>query len=102
MPDDLKQSKGGFVAMLARLGAIGVAVLIAAGAFAGMGLFMFNMGRDMSDMTVAVIQMGRDVSSMAGNMDRMSADMQVMAKSMVEGQAGMSQDFARVLPGWSG
>lgn len=78
MPDDLKQSKGGLLAMLARLGAIGVAVLIAAGAFAGMGLFMFNMGRDMSDMTVAVIQMGRDVSSMAGNMDKFTRPESIM------------------------
>ena len=99
MPETIEEKKGGLAARFGKLVAFGLVGLIAAGAFAGMGLFMFNMGRDMSAMTTSVMQMGRDVTSMATDMQAMSADMRVMAGSMVEGQAVMSQDFARVRVG---
>ena len=75
---------------------IAVAVLIACAAFAGMGMFMYNMGKDMATMTEAVSQMTRDVHSMAGNMNGMAADMVKMADSMVAGQDRMGEDFAQV------
>lgn len=78
---------------LVRGGLVGLLLIAAAGAFLGMGLFMFNMGNDMATMTRAVTQMGRDVNSMARDMEQMTGRMQVMADSMVEGQAGMSEDL---------
>ena len=48
--------------------------MIAATGFAGMALFLFNMGRDMSAMTKSVVQMGQDVTSMATDMRRMAVD----------------------------
>lgn len=53
---------------------VGVVGLIAAAGFAGMALFLFNMGRDMSAMTKSVVQMGQDVTSMATDMRRMAVD----------------------------
>ncbi|HPQ25095.1 MAG TPA: LPXTG cell wall surface anchor family - like protein, partial [Gammaproteobacteria bacterium] len=79
-----------------RKGGAAVLVVIMALAFAGMGLFMWNMGRDMGTMTESVVQMGLDVGRMSRNMEGMAGNMNQMAKSMVEGQARMGDDFSRV------
>jgi hypothetical protein len=50
----------------------------------------------MSMMATSVVQMGRDVTSMAIDMRSMTSPMEIMARSRVEGQAGMSTDFAKV------
>jgi hypothetical protein len=78
---------------LARIGLIGILLIGATGAFVAMGLFMFNMGRDMSTMTRSVVQMGIDVTTMAGKMVVMTERMHSMAESMAKGQSGMSKDL---------
>lgn len=93
------QEPGAGIVAGARVAAVTVLLVVVALAFAGMGVFMFNMGRDMSAMTSAVSQMGIDVSSMAVDMDVMVVDMDLMADSMVEGQAGISGELARVRAG---
>ena len=44
---------------VARLGGVGIALVIMAAAFVGMGLFMWNMGRNMCQMTQSVVPMSR-------------------------------------------
>ena len=68
---------------LVRVGGLTIVFVVMALAFIGMGLFMWNMGRDMSMMTTSVVQMGKDVTLM----------------SMVQGQARMGDDFSRVRAG---
>ena len=73
-----------------------LSLLIGMSAFLGMGVFMYNMGRDMSVMTTSVVQMSNDVHGMATNMDSMSANMLRMANSMAEGQ----KKWGMILPKW--
>ena len=70
MPDGNDDGDRGMAGFVGKLTLFSVAGLIAAAAFAGMGLFMFNMGRDMSMMTTSVVQMGGDVTCMATDMRR--------------------------------
>lgn len=81
-----------------RMQALGgtIVLLIFGGAAFGMGLFMLQMGRDMSTMTETVVQMGRDVSSMSRDMGLMIRGIEEMATTMVEGQASMSDDLRAV------
>ena len=93
--------KGSAVSWLAKAGLAGLLLIVATGAFLGMGLFMWNMGNDMRSMTTSVVQMGKDVTSMAQDVGKMAGRMEVMAKSMVDGQAGMSRDLAAMRVAWS-
>lgn len=52
------------VGNVARLGGATIVLIVMALAFVGMGLFMWNMGSDMSRMTESVVQMGKDVGRM--------------------------------------
>lgn len=84
-----------------QIGLFGLLLIAAAGAFVGMGLFMFRMGSDMSTMTGAVTQMWRDVSSMATDMSEMTQRMETMAGSMVAGQAGQIRiALGATIDGW--
>lgn len=83
------QTKGSLGSWLARAGLVGILLITAAGAFLGMGLFMWNMGNDMGNdmgtMTSSVVQMSKDVTSMSQDVGKMAGRMEVMAKSMVDG-----------------
>lgn len=84
---------------MAKLALAGILLSALGGAGLGMAMFMWNMGSDMTNMTVAVAQMGKDVTRMSADVGTMTGRTQVMAHSMVTGQAQMGGDLNAIRGG---